>query len=106
MWRSKLVTYPGRGALRIVILQVPSNGLAPLDPRFGQGAIDSGPRHHLVFLACELSVLALTLISLRYFKSAFWMGWTINDRDMARIFLALAIQAQENYRFVQSAMTE
>jgi hypothetical protein len=85
---------------------VSSSGLAPQDPRLGQRAIDSGPRHYLLFLACELSVLALTLISMRYFKLVFCMWWTINDRDMARILLAPAIQAQENYRFVQSAMTE
>jgi len=43
---------------------------------------------------------------MQYFKLVFCMGWTINDRDMGRILLALAIQAQENYRFVQSAMAE
>jgi len=62
----------------LVILGVSLFGLAHLDPRFGEGAITSDRRFYHFFLACELPVLALALISMRYFKWAFWMGWAIN----------------------------
>ena len=108
MWSSRCVTHPGRRALRIifvlgmglmlvapflrryrmashalaggalVILGVSLFGLAHLDPRFGEGAITSDRRFYHSFLACELPVLALALISLRFFKWAFWLGWIIN----------------------------
>ena len=61
-----------------IILALSAFGLAHLDPRFGQAAIESDRHFYLLFLPCELPVLALALISLRTFKSAFWLGWAIN----------------------------
>jgi hypothetical protein len=52
--------------------------MAHPDPRNGQAAIESDRHFYLLFLACELPVLALALISLRYFKWPFWLGWAIN----------------------------
>jgi hypothetical protein len=66
----------GAGASVIVGLAI--FGLAHQDPRYGQSAIESDRRYYLLFLACELPVLILALISLRFFKWAFWLGWTIN----------------------------
>jgi hypothetical protein len=66
----------GVGASAIVALSL--IGLAHPDPRNGQAAIESDRRFHLLFLACELPVLALALISLRNFRWAFWFGWVIN----------------------------
>jgi len=62
----------------LVILLVSLYGLAHLDPRYGEGAIASDRRYYHFFLACEVPVLILALISLRFFKWAFWLGWTIN----------------------------
>jgi hypothetical protein len=53
-------------------------GLAHSDPRIGQAAIEANRRRFLFVLACELPALVLALISLRYFTSAFWLGWAIN----------------------------
>ena len=108
IWLSKCGSQPGRRALRIifvlgmglmlvapllrryrkasytlavgalVILLVSLYGLAHLDPRYGEGAIASDRRYYHFFLACEVPVLILALISLRFFKWAFWLGWTIN----------------------------
>jgi len=52
--------------------------LRPSTPGSGSQPNESDRRFYLLFLACEIPVLALALISLRYFKSAFWLGWAIN----------------------------
>jgi hypothetical protein len=60
------------------VLAVAIVGLAHSDPKIGQAAIEANRRQYLFVLACELPVLILALISLRYFKWAFWLGWSIN----------------------------
>ncbi len=60
------------------VLAVAIVGLAHSDPRIGQAAIEANRRQYLFVLACELPVFTLALISFRYFKWAFWLGWTIN----------------------------
>jgi hypothetical protein len=61
-----------------VVLVVVIIGLAHSDPRIGQAAIEANRRQYLFVLACQLPVLVLALISLRFFKWAFWLGWAIN----------------------------
>ena len=53
-------------------------GMAYPDLREGQGAIESNHRFYLITLAFELPVFVLGLISLRFFKYAFWLGWVVN----------------------------
>lgn len=53
-------------------------GLAYPDARMDQEANEANLRFYLIVLACELPVLILALISWRYFKGAFWLGWAIN----------------------------
>lgn len=53
-------------------------GLVHVDPRIGQAAIEANRRQYLYVLACELPVFILALISFRFFKWAFWLGWAIN----------------------------
>jgi hypothetical protein len=74
-WRMASPALAG-GASIIIALSV--FGLAHPDPRFGEGANASDRRFYQLFLACEIPVLALALISLRSFKWAFWLGWGIN----------------------------
>ena len=85
-----------------IILVLSAFGLAYIDPKYDPAANQSDRRYYLLFLALELSVLALALISLRTFKWAFWLGWAINlalsilsggDPNMARILLALVMRA-------------
>jgi hypothetical protein len=66
----------GVGASAILALAL--IGLVYPDSRNGQGAIESDRHLYVLFLACELPVLVLALISLRYFLGAFWLGWIIN----------------------------
>jgi hypothetical protein len=40
--------------------------------------VESDRRFYHLFLACELPVLVLSLISLRTGKWTFWLGWGIN----------------------------
>jgi hypothetical protein len=61
----------------LTVLAVAIVGLAHSDPRVGQAAIEANRRQYLFVLACELPVLILALISLRYFKWGFWLGWAI-----------------------------
>jgi hypothetical protein len=48
------------------------------DARIGQAAIESNRRIYLIVLAVELPVLVLASISLRHFRYAFWLGWSVN----------------------------
>jgi hypothetical protein len=64
------------GAATIVALAL--IGIAHPNLRNGQAAIESDRRFYLLFLACELPVFALALISLRNLRWAFWLGWAIN----------------------------
>jgi hypothetical protein len=64
------------GAAVVLVLAVV--GLAHVDPRIGQAAIDENRRSNLALLAIELPVLILALLSWKYFKWAFWIGWAIN----------------------------
>lgn len=75
------------GASAVVAVAVV--GLAHQDPRIGQAAIEANRRQYLFLLACELPVLVLALISLRYFKWAFWLGWTINT--IFALYLAVIV---------------
>jgi hypothetical protein len=61
-----------------IILALTVSGLMHPDARSGQAAIESNRRFYLIVLAVELPVLTLALISLRYFKHAFWLGWVVN----------------------------
>lgn len=60
------------------VLAVAVVGLAHTDPRIGQAAIEANRRQYLYVLACEMPVLILALISFKYFKWVFWLGWAIN----------------------------
>jgi hypothetical protein len=60
------------------VLAVAAVGLVHVDPRIGEAAIAANRREYLFMLACELPVLILALISFKYFKWAFWLGWAIN----------------------------
>jgi hypothetical protein len=60
------------------VLTVAIVGLIRVDPRIGQAAIESNRREYLFVLACESPVLVLALISFKYYKWAFWLGWAIN----------------------------
>ena len=60
------------------VLMVTTVGLVHVDPRIGQAAIESNRREYLFILACELPVLVLALVSCKYYKWAFWLGWAIN----------------------------
>ena len=64
----------GASAVLLVVIV----GLVHVDPRIGQAAIEANRRQYLYVFACELPVLILALISFRYFKWAFWLGWAIN----------------------------
>ena len=64
------------GAFILLVLAV--FGLTYPDVSAGQAAIQSNRRFYLIVLAFELPVLTLALISLRYFKFAFWLGWAAN----------------------------
>jgi hypothetical protein len=64
------------GALIVIVFSLV--GLANPDVRAGQSAVDSNRREYLFFLACELPVFLLALISWKRFKWAFWLGWGIN----------------------------
>jgi hypothetical protein len=60
------------------VLAVAVIGLVHVDPRIGLVAIESNRKEYLFFLACELPVFILALISWRGFRWAFWLGWGIN----------------------------
>lgn len=60
------------------VLAVTVFGLVHVDPRIGLAAIESNRQEYLFFLACELPVFLLALISWKRFKWAFWLGWGIN----------------------------
>jgi hypothetical protein len=53
-------------------------GLIHPDATIGQAEIESNRRFCLIVLAVELPVFTFALISLRYFKYAFWLGWAAN----------------------------
>jgi hypothetical protein len=60
------------------VLAVAIAGLVHQDPRIGEAAIAANRREYLFMLACELPVFILALLSFKYFKWAFWVGWAIN----------------------------
>jgi len=60
------------------VLTVAVVGLAHQDPRIGEAAIAANRREYLLVAACELPVFVLALLSLKYFKWAFWLGWAAN----------------------------
>jgi len=64
------------GSASVLILAIV--GLAHVDPRIGQAAIDENRRSNLLLLVVELPVFVLALISWKYFKWAFWIAWAIN----------------------------
>jgi hypothetical protein len=68
------------------VLAIAVIGLLHVDPRIGQGAIESNRKEYLFCLACELPVLILALISWKRFKWAFWLGWAINLTFSAVVF--------------------
>jgi hypothetical protein len=62
----------------VVVIALVLFGMAHPDSREGQAAVESNHRFYLIVLACELPVLILGLISFRYFKYPFWLGWAVN----------------------------
>jgi len=66
-------------------------GLVYNDPRNGQAAVDANRNEYLFFLASEIPVLLLALISWKRFKWAFWAGWGINV-VLSLIALAVVIE--------------
>jgi hypothetical protein len=48
-------------------------GVAP-----SEAATEANIEEYFIILACELPVLVLALISFKYFKWAFWLGWAVN----------------------------
>jgi hypothetical protein len=64
------------GAFILLALSVVE--LIHADARQGQSAVESNRRFYLIVLACELPVFTLALISARYFKYAYWLGWAVN----------------------------
>jgi hypothetical protein len=61
-----------------IMLALTAFGLIHPDARIGQAAIESNRRFYLIVLAVELPVLILASISLRHFRYAFWLGWSVN----------------------------
>jgi hypothetical protein len=72
-----------------IVLGLAIVGLGHSDPRIGQAAIEANRRSYLAMLVCELPVLVLALISWKYFKWAFWLGWAINV--LFALFLAIIV---------------
>jgi hypothetical protein len=68
-------------------------GLANPDLRAGQAAVNTNRGEYLFFLACELPVFLLALISWKRFKWAFWLGWGINVA-LSLIVLWVAIELE------------
>ena len=64
------------GAFILLVLAV--LGMTHPDVRMGQAAVESDRRFYRIVLGFELPVLILALISLRYFKYPFWLGWAVN----------------------------
>ena len=64
------------GALAVLLVAIV--GVVHVDPRIGLAAIESNRREYLFFLACELPVFILALISWKGSKWAFWAGYGIN----------------------------
>jgi cytochrome c biogenesis protein CcdA len=61
-----------------ILLGLAVLGMTHADARMGQAAIESDRRFYRIVLGFELPVLILALISLRYFKYPFWLGWAVN----------------------------
>jgi hypothetical protein len=74
-----------------IVLAFSVIGLLRVDPRIGQGAIESNRKEYLFCLACELPVFILALVSWKRFKWAFWVGWGINVA-FSLIVLAVVIE--------------
>jgi len=85
--RANMAT-PALAGGALVVLAVSIIGLLQVDPRIGLAAMESNRREYLFFLACELPVFILALISVKRFKWAFWLGYGIN---VAVTTLVLAI---------------
>jgi hypothetical protein len=64
------------GAATVIAVAVV--GLVHVDPRIGEAAIADNRREYLFMVACELPVLIFALISVKYLKWVFWLGWAIN----------------------------
>ena len=62
----------------LIVLAIMAFGLLYVDPRNGLAANESNRKQYLFFLAIELPVFLLALISWKGFKWAFWVGWGIN----------------------------
>jgi len=48
------------------------------DHRAGEAAVEANRRFSLIALGCEVPVLTLALISMAWWKRAFWVGWAIH----------------------------
>ena len=73
----------------VVVIALVLFGMAYPNSRQGQAAIEANHRFYLSVLACELPVLALGLISFRYFKYPFWLGWAVNVGFTLRLIAVL-----------------
>jgi hypothetical protein len=77
----------------LAVLAVCVIGLVHVDPRIGQGAIESNRKEYLFCLVSQLPVFILALISWKRFKWAFWVGWGINVA-FSLIFLAVLVELE------------
>jgi hypothetical protein len=83
MWVAPLLRRYRKAAFALaagafIILALAVFGLIHADARQGQSAVESNRRFYLIVLAFELPVFTFALISARYFKYAFWLGWAVN----------------------------
>ena len=80
LWRRSRTTASLVLALgALVVLAYSVFYLTHLDPREGQAALKSDRSFVLFAVACELPVLGLALVSLKWFQRvSFWLGWVIN----------------------------
>jgi len=64
------------GAAMLVIVAV--TGLLHQDMRDGLATVEANRRQYRMLLECEIPVLALALVSLRWQRKLFWVGWAIH----------------------------
>jgi hypothetical protein len=61
-----------------ILVTVAVTDLIAQDPRAGLAAIQANRRFDLIITGCELPVLVLALISLKWFDKLYWVGWGIH----------------------------
>jgi len=76
--RSEKATWVLAGGAFVVLAASVLGLLFFNDPKWGTAAVESNRKEFLFFIACELPVFALALLSWKGFRWAFWVGWGIN----------------------------